>query len=74
MLTFQQLISRLQDYWAAQGCALLQPYDIVPLIPIIERAGGVVTDLEGRSPMAGGTVVAAAHPALHAAALEILRG
>jgi glycyl-tRNA synthetase alpha chain len=28
MLTFQQLIQRLQDYWAAQGCALLQPYDM----------------------------------------------
>ncbi len=27
MLTFQQLIARLQDYWGAQGCALLQPYD-----------------------------------------------
>ncbi len=28
MLTFQQLILRLQDYWAKQGCALLQPYDM----------------------------------------------
>ena len=28
MLTFQQIILRLQDYWAAQGCALLQPYDM----------------------------------------------
>ncbi|MBB5203187.1 glycyl-tRNA synthetase alpha chain [Inhella inkyongensis] len=28
MLSFQQLILRLQDYWAAQGCALLQPYDM----------------------------------------------
>jgi glycyl-tRNA synthetase alpha chain len=28
MLTFQQLILRLQDYWDAQGCALLQPYDM----------------------------------------------
>jgi len=28
MLTFQQVIGRLQDYWGAQGCALLQPYDI----------------------------------------------
>jgi glycyl-tRNA synthetase alpha chain len=27
-LTFQQCISRLQDYWGAQGCALLQPYDM----------------------------------------------
>jgi len=28
MLTFQQLILKLQDYWAKQGCALLQPYDM----------------------------------------------
>ena len=28
MLNFQQLILRLQNYWDAQGCALLQPYDM----------------------------------------------
>jgi glycyl-tRNA synthetase alpha chain len=28
MLTFQQVILRLQDYWDRQGCALLQPYDM----------------------------------------------
>ncbi|MBC7716851.1 MAG: glycine--tRNA ligase subunit alpha [Pseudorhodobacter sp.] len=28
MLTFQQIILRLQQYWDAQGCALLQPYDM----------------------------------------------
>jgi glycyl-tRNA synthetase alpha chain len=28
MLTFQQIILKLQDYWSAQGCALLQPYDM----------------------------------------------
>jgi len=26
-MTFQELIQRLNDYWSAQGCALLQPYD-----------------------------------------------
>jgi glycyl-tRNA synthetase alpha chain len=26
--TFQDLIFRLQQYWAKQGCAVLQPYDI----------------------------------------------
>lgn len=52
----------------------LQPYDIVPLIPVIEAAGGVITDLEGRSPLGGGAVVAAATPVLHAAALDLMRG
>ena len=28
MLSFQQIILTLQDYWARQGCALLQPYDM----------------------------------------------
>ncbi len=28
MLTFQQLILTLQQYWDKQGCALLQPYDV----------------------------------------------
>ena len=28
MLTFQQIILQLQSYWDAQGCALLQPYDM----------------------------------------------
>ena len=28
MLSFQQLILRLNDYWDRQGCVLLQPYDM----------------------------------------------
>ena len=28
MLSFQQIILRLQSYWAERGCALLQPYDM----------------------------------------------
>ena len=28
MVTFQQVIRTLQDYWGQQGCALLQPYDM----------------------------------------------
>ncbi|MCP5266561.1 MAG: glycine--tRNA ligase subunit alpha [Burkholderiaceae bacterium] len=28
MLTFQQIILRLQEYWDRHGCALLQPYDM----------------------------------------------
>lgn len=54
--------------------AKLKPYDIVPLIPILEAAGCVVTDWQGRAPVSGGFVVAAGTPALHAKALELLRG
>ena len=28
MITFQEVILRLQEYWNKQGCALLQPIDI----------------------------------------------
>jgi myo-inositol-1(or 4)-monophosphatase len=52
----------------------LAPYDIVPLIAIIEGAGGVITNLEGEAPLAGGNVVAAGNAGLHAASLAYLRG
>jgi len=52
--------------------AALQPYDIIPLIPLIEAAGGVVSDWSGASPISGGRVVAAATPALHREALTLL--
>ena len=50
----------------------LEPYDIVPLIPIIERAGGIVTTLDGSRAEAGGAVVATGCPYLHEQILTIL--
>jgi myo-inositol-1(or 4)-monophosphatase len=50
----------------------LKPFDIVPLVPILERAGCVVTSWEGGSVLAGGRVVAAASERLHGQALERL--
>jgi len=52
----------------------LEAYDIVPIIPIVEAAGGVVTDWKGGPAIRGGAVIAAANPALHRAALELLQG
>ena len=52
----------------------LKPYDIVPLIPILEAAGCFVTDWKGRRPLSGGYVVAAATAELHAAALAVVEG
>lgn len=51
----------------------LHPYDIVALIPIIEKAGGVVTTLDGGPAERGGDIIAAATPALHEEALEVWR-
>jgi myo-inositol-1(or 4)-monophosphatase len=50
----------------------LKPFDIVPLIPILEGAGCIVTDWLGRRPMSGGSVVAACTRELHGAALATL--
>ncbi len=56
--------------------ASLQPYDYCALVPVVEGAGGVMTDWEGRALGldSDGRVVAAGTPALHGAALAILGG
>ena len=52
----------------------LHYYDIMALIPVIEGAGGVITDWHGEKLQDGwdGLVVAAATPELHQAALDVL--
>lgn len=52
----------------------LQSYDIVALIPIIEKAGGVITDWTGGRAENGGSILASANARLHDAALAILNG
>ena len=52
----------------------LQSYDIVALIPIIEKAGGKVTNWDGGPAENGGEIVAAGSPDLHEAALGLLHG
>lgn len=56
--------------------ASMQPYDYAALIPIVEAAGGRMTDWSG-APLGlngDGTVIAAGDPTLHAAAVTILGG
>ena len=52
----------------------LKDVDIAALIPIIEVAGGIVTDWQGRHNPKGGNVIAAGCPALHAKALAMMAG
>ena len=54
----------------------LEPYDFLPLAPLIEAAGGVMTDWDGQALTLGsdGRVVTAATPELHAALLDVLNG
>lgn len=56
--------------------ASLQPYDYCAVIPVIEGAGGVMTDWQGGrlSIESDGRVVAAGDPLAHAAALKVLAG
>ena len=51
----------------------LKPYDVLPLIPIIEGAGGIVTTWDGGRAFAGGHVIAAGDKRVHAAAMEALK-
>ncbi len=52
----------------------VQAYDIAPLIPIIQGAGGIVTNWTGGSAAQGGNVVAAGDRRIHTAVLELLAG
>lgn len=52
----------------------LKGYDIVALIPIIERAGGRVTTWDGGPATDGGRILACGDPQLHDKVLEVLAG
>ena len=70
------------DFWShvlvAEGCVEVavepevSPWDLAPLIVIVEEAGGRFTDLEGRPRIDGGSAVAS-NGILHDAVLEALR-
>ena len=48
----------------------IKPHDIVPLIPIITGAGGIVTTWENGPAQAGGRIVVAGDKRVHQAALD----
>lgn len=54
----------------------LEPYDVAALVPVVEGAGGVISDWSGEPVgiASAGSVIAAATPELHAAALAVLAG
>jgi len=52
----------------------LKPYDIVALIPIIEKAGGRITTWDGKPATEGGRIIAAGDPRVHEAAMKLLAG
>jgi myo-inositol-1(or 4)-monophosphatase len=52
----------------------LKPYDVLPLVPIIAGAGGVITTWDGGPPFAGGRIVAAGDRRAHELAMAMLKG
>ena len=52
----------------------LQAYDVQAPIAVIEAAGGIMTDWQGRPCHDGGRVLAAANAEIHAEALALLNG
>lgn len=52
----------------------LQAYDVQAPIAVIEAAGGIVTDWQGRPALGGGRILAAASREVHAEALALLNG
>jgi myo-inositol-1(or 4)-monophosphatase len=52
----------------------LKPHDVVPLIPIIEGAGGIITTWENGRPHEGGRIIAAGDRRAHAEAIALLGG
>jgi len=52
----------------------LKPYDFMALVPVIEGAGGIITDWEGQrlTPTSGDKVLASANASLHQQAIKIL--
>jgi myo-inositol-1(or 4)-monophosphatase len=52
----------------------LKPYDVVPLIPIVTGAGGIVTTWDGEPAKNGGRIVAAGDRRVHAEAIRMLKG
>ncbi len=50
---------------------IMSPWDLLPLIPIIKGAGGVVTDYQGSDPVKGKSAVASS-PDIHSAIISLL--
>jgi histidinol-phosphatase len=51
----------------------IKPHDIVPLIPIITGAGGIVTTWDNGPPQTGGRIIVAGDSRVHEAAMELLK-
>ncbi|MDB9796015.1 inositol monophosphatase, partial [Pelagibacteraceae bacterium] len=51
----------------------LKPFDIVPLISIVEKAGGIVTTWNNESAIQGGNILATSNKKIHDKVIKILK-
>jgi len=68
---YTQLAMGLVDVVVETG---LQPYDVQALMPLIQAAGGTITNWQGSACDEGGDVLACGDPALHAVLLARIAG
>jgi myo-inositol-1(or 4)-monophosphatase len=68
---YTQLAMGLSDVAIENGLA---PYDIQALIPIVQAAGGVITDWGGGPCDQGRSVLACGDPQLHKTLIKRLKG
>ena len=50
----------------------LKPYDYLPVIPIIENSGGIITDWQGKRDFKNGDIIASANKTLHSDFLRLI--
>jgi histidinol phosphatase-like enzyme (inositol monophosphatase family) len=50
---------------------IMSPWDLLPLIPIIKGAGGVITDYQGNDPIIGKSAIASS-PQIHSEVISLL--
>lgn len=50
---------------------IMSPWDLLPLIPIIKGAGGIITDYQGNNPIKGKSAIASS-PLIHSAIIALL--
>lgn len=53
---------------------VMNPWDIAALVPVVQGAGGVITDWQGRDAAGASSTIATTSPALHAEVLQRLNG
>jgi len=51
----------------------LKPFDILPLVPIIQNSGGIITDWNGKMDISKGNVIVASNKTIHKKFLSKLK-